>query len=227
MTPPALSISRARATGRSGSARTTKSRPSHATRRPTRSTSRPRSTASKRVVDWPVERVERSWAGLRTFAPDRLPVYGFDVRAPGLLLVRRAGRVWNPDLARRGEAGGRVASWPSRPIRRLRISTRRISRRRDSPEMRGWGRRVQCLPPPTTQGNERVGDGAINIRTFTRPSELLLIKAGDGCADRRPRHRRARRPGRFPDGRYGLSPNAIRRGAERRPRPAPATAPHS
>lgn len=34
------------------------------------------------VVDWPVERVERSWAGLRSFAPDRLPVYGFDVRAP-------------------------------------------------------------------------------------------------------------------------------------------------
>jgi D-arginine dehydrogenase len=30
------------------------------------------------VVDWPVERVERRWAGLRTFAPDRLPVYGFD-----------------------------------------------------------------------------------------------------------------------------------------------------
>src|SRR6476660_5259976 len=35
------------------------------------------------VVDWPVERVERSWAGLRSFAPDRLPVYGFDVDAPG------------------------------------------------------------------------------------------------------------------------------------------------
>jgi D-arginine dehydrogenase len=34
------------------------------------------------VVDWPVERVERSWAGLRTFAPDRLPVYGFDTAAP-------------------------------------------------------------------------------------------------------------------------------------------------
>jgi D-arginine dehydrogenase len=32
------------------------------------------------AVDWPVERVERSWAGLRTFAPDRLPVYGFDER---------------------------------------------------------------------------------------------------------------------------------------------------
>lgn len=35
------------------------------------------------VVDWPVERVERSWAGLRTFAADRLPVYGFDPSAPG------------------------------------------------------------------------------------------------------------------------------------------------
>jgi D-arginine dehydrogenase len=35
------------------------------------------------VVDWPVEKVERTWAGLRTFAPDRLPVYGFDPTAPG------------------------------------------------------------------------------------------------------------------------------------------------
>jgi D-arginine dehydrogenase len=36
----------------------------------------------ERVVDWPVLRVERSWAGLRSFAPDRLPVYGFDELAP-------------------------------------------------------------------------------------------------------------------------------------------------
>jgi D-arginine dehydrogenase len=35
------------------------------------------------AVDWPVERVERRWAGLRSFAPDRLPVYGFDSREPG------------------------------------------------------------------------------------------------------------------------------------------------
>lgn len=34
------------------------------------------------AVDWPVERVERSWAGLRTFAPDRIPVYGFDPGEP-------------------------------------------------------------------------------------------------------------------------------------------------
>jgi D-arginine dehydrogenase len=34
----------------------------------------------EKTVDWTVERVERRWAGLRSFAPDRLPVYGF---APG------------------------------------------------------------------------------------------------------------------------------------------------
>jgi D-arginine dehydrogenase len=34
------------------------------------------------VVDWPVERVERSWAGLRSFAPDRAPVFGFDPCKP-------------------------------------------------------------------------------------------------------------------------------------------------
>lgn len=37
----------------------------------------------EQVVDWPIERVERSWAGLRSFAPDRLPVYGFDRDSPG------------------------------------------------------------------------------------------------------------------------------------------------
>jgi len=31
----------------------------------------------ERATDWRIERVERRWAGLRTFAPDRRPVYGF------------------------------------------------------------------------------------------------------------------------------------------------------
>lgn len=35
------------------------------------------------VVDWPVEAVERRWAGLRSFSPDRAPVYGFDPVARG------------------------------------------------------------------------------------------------------------------------------------------------
>jgi D-arginine dehydrogenase len=37
----------------------------------------------EQVVDWTVERVEHRWAGLRSFAPDRLPVYGFDAEVPG------------------------------------------------------------------------------------------------------------------------------------------------
>jgi D-arginine dehydrogenase len=36
------------------------------------------------VVDWRIEAVERRWAGLRSFAPDRLPVYGFDPAREGL-----------------------------------------------------------------------------------------------------------------------------------------------
>ena len=34
------------------------------------------------TTDWQVQAVERKWAGLRSFAPDRLPVYGFDPRIP-------------------------------------------------------------------------------------------------------------------------------------------------
>ncbi len=37
----------------------------------------------ERVVDWRVEAVERKWAGLRSFAPDRLPVYGFGAGGNG------------------------------------------------------------------------------------------------------------------------------------------------
>lgn len=37
----------------------------------------------QQAVDWKVEAVERKWAGLRSFAPDRAPVYGFDPQVPG------------------------------------------------------------------------------------------------------------------------------------------------
>ena len=35
------------------------------------------------VVDWRIEAVERKWAGLRSFAPDRRPVYGWDPSCEG------------------------------------------------------------------------------------------------------------------------------------------------
>lgn len=34
------------------------------------------------VVGWQIEAVEHKWAGLRSFAPDRLPVYGYDPLVP-------------------------------------------------------------------------------------------------------------------------------------------------
>jgi len=37
----------------------------------------------ERAVDWPVEAVERKWAGLRTFAPDRGMKFGYDPAHPG------------------------------------------------------------------------------------------------------------------------------------------------
>ena len=37
----------------------------------------------ERAVDWPVEAVERKWAGLRTFAPGRGMKFGFDPDSPG------------------------------------------------------------------------------------------------------------------------------------------------
>lgn len=38
----------------------------------------------ERVIDWRIEAVEHKWAGLRSFAPDRKPVYGFDRNCEGL-----------------------------------------------------------------------------------------------------------------------------------------------
>ena len=37
----------------------------------------------EQAVDWPVEAVERKWAGLRTFAPDGRMKFGFDPDVPG------------------------------------------------------------------------------------------------------------------------------------------------
>ena len=37
----------------------------------------------RQVVDWPIAAIEHKWAGLRSFAPDRKPVYGADPRVPG------------------------------------------------------------------------------------------------------------------------------------------------
>jgi D-arginine dehydrogenase len=43
------------------------------------------------AADIPVRRILRSWAGLRTFAPDRTPVIGYDETAPGFFWLAGQG----------------------------------------------------------------------------------------------------------------------------------------
>ena len=102
-------------------------RPIRATPRPRRSTSRRRSTDFERAVDWPVEAVERKWAGLRTFAPDR------------------ACRLRLRSAMRRASSGapGRAGS-ASRP-RRPRRSWRGAAARRTAPDRAGRGHRPRRL----------------------------------------------------------------------------------
>ena len=101
-----------------------------------------------RSVDWPVEAVERSWAGLRSFAPDRRTGLRLRHRCAGLLLVCRAGRLRHPDRPRGSENGRRAA---------VGRSTRRNGRAHRPEALLGHAFRAQRLSPflggkPTSGG---------------------------------------------------------------------------
>ena len=55
----------------------------------------------QKAVDWPVEAVERKWAGLRSFAPDARDAIRLRSARSCFLLVRGAGRDGHPDRAGR------------------------------------------------------------------------------------------------------------------------------
>ena len=63
----------------------------------------------EKVVDWRVEAVERRWAGLRSFAPDRAPVYGFDHKTPGFFWCAGQGGFGIRPPRRIGDGGGAAA----------------------------------------------------------------------------------------------------------------------
>lgn len=78
------------------------------------------------VVDWRVQRIEHKWAGLRSFAPDRLPVYGFDPAVAGFFWFAGQGGFGiqtapaAADLALRlllGQGAGTVDPAPYTPAR--------------------------------------------------------------------------------------------------------------
>ncbi len=80
----------------------------------------------ERVIDWPIAAVEHKWAGLRSFAPDRLPVYGFDTAEPNFFWFAGQGGFGiqtapaAADLALRlllGEPDGAIDPAPYSPLR--------------------------------------------------------------------------------------------------------------
>jgi D-arginine dehydrogenase len=112
------------------------------------------------VVDWPIERVERSWAGLRSFAPDRLPVFGFDAEISGFFWCAGQGGFGiqtSPAAAKLAaallldeEPDAWVAHIEAAVFSPLRFGLR-------GPPV---GEASETPPPPPTfqQGNGRVGD---------------------------------------------------------------------
>ena len=78
------------------------------------------------VIDWPIAALEHKWAGLRSFAPDRLPVYGFDPADPRFFWFAGQGGFGiqtapaAADLALRlllGQAAGAIDPAPYSPAR--------------------------------------------------------------------------------------------------------------
>lgn len=80
----------------------------------------------EQVVDWPIAALEQRWAGLRSFAPDRLPVYGIAPDSPAFFWCAGQGGFGiqtapaAADLAARlvlGQAPGAVDPLPYDPRR--------------------------------------------------------------------------------------------------------------
>jgi D-arginine dehydrogenase len=68
------------------------------------------------ALDIDVRRVSRSWAGLRTFSPDRTPVVGFDPQTPGFFWCAGQGGYGiqsSPALARTAAALARREGVPA------------------------------------------------------------------------------------------------------------------
>lgn len=60
------------------------------------------------VVDWQIDRLEHRWAGLRSFAPDRLPVYGFAPQDPAFFWFAGQGGFGIQTAPAAAEVGARL-----------------------------------------------------------------------------------------------------------------------
>ncbi len=63
----------------------------------------------EQVTNWRIEAVERRWAGLRSFAPDRLPVYGPDAQVEGFFWFAGQGGFGIQTAAAAARLGAQIA----------------------------------------------------------------------------------------------------------------------
>lgn len=63
----------------------------------------------QQVTNWRIETVERRWAGLRSFAPDRLPVYGHDPEVEGFFWFAGQGGFGIQTAAAAARLGAQIA----------------------------------------------------------------------------------------------------------------------
>ena len=110
------------------------------------------------VVDWPIEAVERRWAGLRSFAPDRLPVYGFDPAVPGFFWCAGQGGFGIQTSPAAAKLAAALLLEEELPPGLAHVDPAMFSPARFVVEAE-TGRRARRdgASPPTFQGHERVG----------------------------------------------------------------------
>ena len=98
------------------------------------------------VVDWPIERIERSWAGLRSFAPDRVPVYGFDPEVSDFFWCAGQGGFGIQTSPAAGKLAASLVLDEQPDPSVAHIDPRDFSPARFA--VGRWGRPVLSLPPP-------------------------------------------------------------------------------
>ena len=128
----------------------------------------------EQAMDFPVTRVEASWAGLRSFAPDRTPVAGFDRTADGFFWLA-------------GQGGYGIQTSPALS----RLAGQLIRRASIAGELAGI---VPALSPEPLS----LISSSINLKRRISTMTIRRIEAGPRMTPgRHPRqHRLSRRPGR-------------------------------
>ena len=151
----------------------------------------------EQVVDWRVERVEHSWAGLRSFAPDRLPVYGFapaaaassgaPARAASESRPRPPRRSWPPPCCSAGRR--RCAGSIRRPISPSDSRLEELAEDSTIPAIETAQTAVRSQGTPS-HIDDRIGDAAPEEQVRAKRGRRVRLSRDMARPARRSRRRR-------------------------------------